>query len=328
MSIDHNITMEWDGQRYHSINFDLKKTYGSRIWKLPVNAGMTCPNRDGRVGYGGCTFCSEGGSGDFALSARMTPVEQLDAQKALLPKIDPDGKFIAYFQAFTNTYAPAEYLRQLFMPVIERPDICILSVATRPDALPDDVIELLASLNRIKPVWVELGLQTIHEDTARWFRRGYDLSCFEDAAARLRRAGLTVIVHTILGFPQEESGQVLDTVRYLNGQDIQGIKLQLLHILKGTELAAEYKAKPFRILTKEAYIDLVIRCLEILSPEIAVHRVTGDAPRKLLIEPQWSTDKHSVLNELHHQMHVQNTWQGKFFQDSGTPLPAHRHSLP
>ena len=305
----------WDEERYHSVTYDLKHTYNDRVWKLPVHAGMTCPNRDGSAGYGGCTFCSEGGSGDFALSPRMPVMEQLDAQKELLKKAGPDSLYIAYFQAFTNTYAPAEYLRSLFTPVIERPDICILSVATRPDALPDDVIEVLASLNRIKPVWVELGLQTIHEDTAKWFRRGYALPCFETAVQKLRRAGLHVIVHTILGFPQENPEQVLDTIRYLNRQDIQGIKLQLLHILKNTELAVQYREKPFPLLTRDAYIDLVIRCLEVLSPETAVHRVTGDAPRSLLIEPQWSLDKHGILNELYHRMRVQDTWQGKRYEN-------------
>ena len=223
------------------------------------------------------------------------------------------GRYIAYFQAYTNTYAPLSRLERLFSEAVSDPEVCVLSIATRPDVLPPEVIALLERLNKIKPVWVELGLQTIHEETARYIRRGYTLPVFDRAVRDLRSAGIEVIVHTILGLPGETDLQMLETLQYLNRSDVQGIKLQLLHILRGTDLAAVYQKTPFPVFSREEYIDLVIRCLETLSPRIVVHRLTGDGPKDLLIAPLWSRDKRGVLNELKHKIALQDTWQGRCF---------------
>ena len=306
--------MYWEDKPYHSLDYELKKRFGEKIYKLSLNGGMTCPNRDGKVGTRGCIFCSEGGSGDFAGSARQSVSEQIEAQKRLLSQKRPVKKYIAYFQAYTNTYAPVNYLEQIFREAISRPEVAVLSIATRPDCLDEDVLELLERLNRIKPVWVELGLQTIHEETAAFIRRGYRLSCFEEAVENLRIRGLEVVVHTILGLPGETQDMVLETMRYLNHKDIQGIKLQLLHILKHTDLAAYYEEHPFPVFSMEEYLQLLIHCLEVLSPDLVIHRLTGDGPKELLIAPLWSSAKRTVLNSLHQELKKQNTWQGRLYQ--------------
>ena len=292
----------WNGKPYHSLDYMLRQRFGEKVYKVTLNGGMTCPNRDGKIGERGCIFCSTGGSGDFAASASLPIPEQIRQQIQMVSAKRPIHKYIAYFQAYTNTYAPVEYLEKIFTEAIQDPDICALSIGTRPDCLEEPVIRLLARLNQIKPVWVELGLQTIHERTARYIRRGYPLSCFEQAMQSLHEAGLEVIVHTILGLPGETSEDVLATMKYLNTCQIQGIKLQLLHVLSGTDLAADYQAGKFSVLDREEYIDLVIRCLEHLDPSIVIHRVTGDGPKDLLIAPLWASRKREVLNLLHHQM--------------------------
>ncbi len=303
----------WNGKPYHSLDYMLRQMFGEKIYKVTLNGGMTCPNRDGKIGERGCIFCSAGGSGDFAASASLSITEQIRQQIQMLSAKRPIHKYIAYFQAYTNTYAPVEYLERIFTEAIQSPDICALSIGTRPDCLEEPVIRLLSRLNQIKPVWVELGLQTIHEHTARYIRRGYPLSCFDQAMQSLHQAGLDVIVHTILGLPGETSRDVLDTMKYLNACQIQGIKLQLLHVLSGTDLAADYQAGKFSVLDREEYIDLVIRCLEHLDPSIVIHRVTGDGPKDLLIAPLWASRKREVLNLLHHQMKEQGSYQGKAF---------------
>ena len=223
----------------------------------------------------------------------------------------PIHEYIAYFQAYTNTYAPVPYLEKIFQEAISHPGIVALSIGTRPDCLEDDVVELLSRLNMVKPVWVELGLQTIHESTAAYIRRGYPLSCFEDSLKRLRTAGLEVVVHTILGLPGESREDMLATMDYLNARDIQGIKLQLLHVLKGTDLAYDYLAGKFKVLERTEYIDLVADCLEHLDPSIVIHRVTGDGPKDLLIAPLWASRKREVLNLLHHRLKERQSFQGK-----------------
>ena len=303
----------WNGKPYHSLDYMLRQMFGGKIYKVTLNGGMTCPNRDGKIGERGCIFCSAGGSGDFAASASLSITEQIRQQIQMLSAKRPIHKYIAYFQAYTNTYAPVEYLERIFTEAIQNPDICAISIGTRPDCLEEPVIRLLSRLNQIKPVWVELGLQTIHEHTARYIRRGYPLSCFDQAMQSLHQAGLDVIVHTILGLPGETSRDVLDTMKYLNACQIQGIKLQLLHVLSGTDLAADYQAGKFSVLDREEYIDLVIRCLEHLDPSIVIHRVTGDGPKDLLIAPLWASRKREVLNLLHHQMKEQGSYQGKAF---------------
>lgn len=306
----------WGEKRYHSLDYALKSQFGEKVYRIALNGGMTCPNRDGKIGYGGCIFCSGMGSGDFAGSACKTITEQLAEGKAILARKRPVHAYIAYFQAFTSTYAPIEYLRKVFTEAIEDPDVKVLAIATRPDCLDSDVLELLDELNQIKPVWVELGLQTMHEETARYIRRGYSLSCFETAVKNLKDAGLEVIVHTILGLPGESKEDILETIDYLNHKDIQGIKLQLLHVLKGTDLASDYLDGKFKVYSMEEYIDLVISCLERLSPDIVVHRVTGDGPKALLIAPLWSSAKKTVLNTLHHECKIRNTWQGRLFHET------------
>lgn len=303
----------WNEKPYHSLDYELKKRFGEKVYRLTLNGGMSCPNRDGKLGYGGCIFCSGGGSGEFAADPALSTRQQIEAGKELLSQKRPVQKYIAYFQAFTNTYGPVEYLRSIFTEAISCPEVVLLSVATRPDCLEPPVVELLAELNRIKPVWVELGLQTMHEDTAAFIRRGYPLPVFEDAVRRLRAAGLEVVTHVILGLPGEDRQRMLSTIHYLNTQDIQGIKLQLLHILKGTDLADYYAKTHFPVFTMEEYIQTVISCVERLRPNIVIHRLTGDGPRDLLIEPQWSSAKRQVLNTIHREFRLQNTWQGRLY---------------
>ena len=295
------------------LDYMLRETFGEKVYKVTLNGGMSCPNRDGKLGTRGCIFCSEGGSGDFAADAALTITEQIDSQIAVLSAKRPIHKYIAYFQAYTNTYAPVEYLRKIFTEAIHHPSVVALSIGTRPDCLGDEVLDLLSELNRIKPVWIELGLQTIHERTAAYIRRGYPLSVFETAVKNLRERGIEVIVHTILGLPGESENDILATMEYLNHRDIQGIKLQLLHVLKGTDLAQEYLEGKFHVYEREEYLNLLIQCLEHLDPKIVIHRMTGDGPKDLLLAPLWTGRKREVLNLLHHQMKVCDSWQGKQF---------------
>lgn len=303
----------WNGKPYHSLDYMLKERFGEKVYKVTLNAGMTCPNRDGKLGRRGCIFCSEGGSGDFAADTHLSITDQINSQISLLSSKRPIRKYIAYFQAYTNTYAPVTYLEKVFYEALSHPDIVALSIGTRPDCLGPDVLNLLSSLNKIKPVWIELGLQTIHEKTAAYIRRGYPLSCFEDAVYRLRQQEIDVIVHTILGLPGESFQDILTTMKYLNTLNIQGIKLQLLHILKGTDLAFDFQAGNFQALDRDEYLDLVEMCLENLDPSIVIHRVTGDGPKDLLIAPLWASRKREVLNLLHHRMKEHQSFQGKQF---------------
>lgn len=304
----------WNGKPYHSFDYMLKERFGEKIYKVALDAGMTCPNRDGTLGSRGCIFCSAGGSGDFAGSRQDSITQQIKKQAASIRKKRGVAKFIAYFQAYTNTYAPVDYLRKIYTEAISHPDIVAVSIGTRPDCLDKDILQLLDELNQQKPVWVELGLQTIHEATAQYIRRGYPLSCFEQAVSELRKRNLDVIVHTILGLPGESKNDILSTMEYLNHQDIQGIKLQLLHVLKGTDLAEDYLAGKFQVYTMEEYLELVIDCLEQLKPEIVIHRLTGDGPKDLLIAPLWSSAKRTVLNTLHRECKLHHSFQGKQYK--------------
>ena len=304
----------WNGKPYHSFDYMLKERFGEKIYKVALNGGMTCPNRDGTLGNRGCIFCSAGGSGDFAGNRQDSITQQIEKQASSIRQKRGVAKFIAYFQAYTNTYAPVDYLRKIYTEAISHPDIVVVSIGTRPDCLDKDILQLLDELNQKKPVWVELGLQTIHETTAQYIRRGYPLSCFEQAVSELRKRNLDVIVHTILGLPGENRNDILSTIEYLNHQDVQGIKLQLLHVLKGTDLADDYLAGKFQVYTMEEYLDLVIDCLEHLNPEIVIHRLTGDGPKDLLIAPLWSSAKRTVLNTLHHKCKLQHSFQGKKYK--------------
>ena len=318
---------------YRDLNTYLRERFGTKVYKLALDGKMTCPNRDGTCGTRGCIFCSAGGSGDFAVrigdgAFHLGLDEAKEHLRGKLGKQFDTAKYIAYFQSYTNTYAPVEYLRELFYTAIEDESVVVLSIATRPDCLPDEVIDLLAELNRIKPVWVELGLQTIHEETARFIRRGYELPVFETAAERLTAAGIEIIVHVILGLPGESREDMLETVRYVTGRaaeeggaqadaaqadrypGIRGIKLQLMHIMSGTDLGDMFDPElevicepadvlPLAIHTSEQYIDILKAALEIIDGRLVIHRLTGDAPRDKLIFPKWSANKRLVLNALH-----------------------------
>lgn len=305
--------MRWGEKRYYSLDYYLKHTYQHKHYKLALHGGMTCPNRDGTLGTRGCIFCSTGGSGEFASDRRLSVTQQIEAGKALLAGKHKDKGYIAYFQAFTNTYAPLPYLKRVFTEAIQHPDIQILSIATRPDCLDCDIISMLYELNQIKPVWIELGLQTIHPASAAFIRRGYDLPIFEDAVFRLRVHGLPVIVHTILFLPGETHDMMLDTIHYLNKLDIQGIKLQLLHILRHTDLELYYREHPFPLPVMEEYFHMLGDCICHLRPDIVIHRLTGDGPRSLLVTPSFSGSKRYVLNQMQSYFKCHDIWQGRSY---------------
>lgn len=305
----------WHGKPYYSLDAWCKNTYGEKCYKIALDAGFTCPNRDGSIGTGGCIFCSAGGSGDFAVEFKNSDLSsQIKKGLSLFHDKKVGTRFIAYFQAYTNTYGPVEKLRAIYEEALNEPTVCGISIATRPDCVGDDVCGLFTNLKEKYPnkfIWVELGLQTIHENTARFIRRGYELPCFEDAFERLSAVGIPVIVHIILGLPGEGTPEIYETISYLNKIKPFGVKLQLLHILKDTDLAAVYKAQPFKVYTLEEYLDVLTGCIARLSPKIVIHRVTGDGPKELLIEPRWSLNKRLVLNSLHAKMKQENIYQGR-----------------
>lgn len=283
--------------KYTTLNNYLKERFGEKVYKIALNGGFTCPNRDGKIGTRGCIFCSKGGSGDFAESPDLTITEQIENGKKRLEKKIKNGKYIAYFQAFTNTYAPVEKLRAIYTEAIIHPDIVALSIGTRPDCLGDNELALLDELNKIKPIFVELGLQTINENTARYIRRGYTLEVYDKAVADLHKIGINVVTHIILGLPGESKNNMLKSVEYAC-KVTDGIKLQLLHILKGTDLAKDYEQGKFEVLTLEQYTEIIKECVQIIPKNVVIHRLTGDGAKKDLIAPLWSADKKTVLNTI------------------------------
>ncbi len=300
-------------EHYRSANSYMKERFGCKVYKLALGGGFTCPNRDGTLGTGGCIFCSGRGSGDFAVDAGEDIVKALEKAKAVIAGKTGAQRFIAYFQSFTGTYAPVERLRELFTGAILQPEIVALSIGTRPDCLGDDVIELLRELNAIKPVWVELGLQTVHEETARIIRRGYELPVFEDAIKRLKAAGLYVIVHMIIGLPGESEEMIYETARYIGRAGADGVKFHLLHVLSGTDLAEDYAAGKFQALRLEEYIELLEGCIRRIPPEMTVHRLTGDGAKRELIAPLWSGDKKRVLNSINRAFDRDGLVQGSLY---------------
>jgi hypothetical protein len=311
---------DWQGKPYYSLDAYCKNTYGEKLYKIALNAGLTCPNRDGTVGTGGCIFCSAGGSGDFAVKMDDYPsiTAQLAAGRSLFGSKQTGQRYIAYFQAYTNTYAPLPYLEQIYREALQEPGVAGISIATRPDCISEEVVTLLVNLNHDFPdkfVWIELGLQTIHEETALFIRRGYRLNVYDSCVTMLKHAHIPVITHIILGLPGETSTDVLETIDHINQSGSWGVKLQLLHILKGTDLDTLYAQGSYTPLTMDAYLELVISCLEHLSPNIVIHRVTGDGPRALLTAPLWSLDKRGVLNSLHHRMKLAGTYQGRLYYE-------------
>lgn len=283
---------------YYSLNKYLQDNFGQKIYKIALDGGFTCPNRDGTLGTKGCIFCSEKGSGDFAQSRKDSITRQIELGKEKLSGKIRNGKYIAYFQAFTNTYAPVEQLQRVYEEAIYHEDIAVVSIATRPDCLPEEVLKLLKELNRVKPVWIELGLQTIHEKTAKYIRRGYALPVYDDAMKRLKDAGISVIVHVILGLPGECENEMKETVSYVGKSGADGIKLQLLHVIKGTDLEKEFSEGKFRTLEMDEYVKLVADCIALLPENVVIHRMTGDGDKSSLIAPLWSRDKKRVLNAL------------------------------
>lgn len=283
---------------YLSFNKYLKDKFGQKVYKISLDGGFTCPNRDGKIDTRGCIFCSKGGSGDFAQNRNLSITEQIENGKKIAEKKIKSGKYIAYFQAFTNTYAPVEILRAKYSEAIKHPDIVALSIATRPDCLGDDVIELLDEMNKIKPVFVELGLQTIHSDSAKYIRRGYGLEVYNEAVKKLKNIGVNIVVHIILGLPNESEEDMLESVKYVCQSQIDGIKLQLLHIIAGTDLAKDYEKGLFKTLEFDEYVELIAKCVAIIPKNIVIHRLTGDGAKKDLIAPLWSADKKKVLNAI------------------------------
>lgn len=287
--------------KYTTLNSYLKEKFGCKVYKISLDCGFTCPNRDGALGYGGCIFCSEGGSGDFAESRSMSVTEQIESGKEKVKNKIKSGKYIAYFQAFTNTYADVNTLEKIFSQAINHPDIVALSVATRPDCLEQEKVELLGRLNKIKPIFVELGLQTVNEETAKYIRRGYTLDVYDDAVERLHEQGINVVTHIIIGLPYETKEDMLSSVKYVC-KVTDGIKLQLLHILKGTDLAKDYCEHKFEVLTLEEYTDIIAECVKIIPENVVIHRLTGDGSKKDLIAPLWSADKKKVLNTINKRL--------------------------
>lgn len=296
-------------KHYNSLNEYYKTKYGKKVYKLSISGSMTCPNRDGKLGNKGCVFCSEGGSGEFSASSSLSITDQLESAKLRVKDKTKDNAYIAYFQPFTNTYADVEYLRRIYYEAIEPDFIVGLSIGTRPDCLEDDKIELLSEINRLKPVSVELGLQTIHPSTAEYIRRGYSLDIYDNAVDKLKSNGIEVVTHIIIGLPGETEDMILESVRYA-GERTDGIKLQLLHVLKNTDLAKDYEEGKFEILSLEKYTDIICKAIEILPENVIIHRITGDGDKKLLIAPMWSTDKKRVLNYMNKEFDKRNIKQG------------------
>ena len=284
--------------KYTTLNAYLKEQFGCKVYKIAIDGGFTCPNRDGTIDTRGCIFCSKGGSGDFAQSRTLSITEQIEQGKSLVSKKIKDGKYIAYFQAFTNTYGKPETLRKMYLEAVRHPDVVALSVATRPDCLGEEVLAVLDEINRLKPVFAELGLQTIHPKTAAYIRRGYPLERYDQAVSDLHRIHINVVTHLILGLPGESREEMLESVEYVC-RVTDGIKLQLLHILDGTDLADEYRKGKVEVLSLDEYAELIKQCVEIIPENVVIHRLTGDGAKRDLVAPLWSADKKKVLNTIH-----------------------------
>lgn len=304
---------EWNGKRYHSFNYYLRNKFGEKIYKISLDGGFTCPNRDGKAGFGGCTFCSSKGSGDYAGSRALPILKQFEDRKEMMEKKWKNGKYIAYFQAYTNTYAPVSVLRKKYEDALSQENVVGLSIATRPDCFTDEILDLLDEINSKTFLIIELGLQTIHDESARNFNRGYDFIVFKNTLKQLQDRKIHVVVHTIFGLPGETKEQMLETIDYVAHSGADGIKFHLLHLMKHTKMEKQYENKEFQLLTQEDYIDLICKGVAMLPENMVVHRLTGDAPRELLIGPMWSLKKWEVLNSIDKALVDNNIWQGKDF---------------
>lgn len=289
----------------------LKEEYGTKIHKLLLSSGMTCPNRDGKCGFGGCIFCSGNGSGEFSQDSDISLTEQIEREKLKLTDKSKSEKYIAYFQAFSNTYQTPDYLRNLYLPVVQRDDIAILSIATRPDCLSDDIIEVLTELNKIKPVWIELGLQTIKEKTAQFINRGYKLNVYDEAVKKLRTGGIKVITHLILGLPKETKEDMIASAKY-TGRVSDGIKFHLLYVVKNTKLAELYKKGEIQLISQEDYIQTLCDCIRNIPKTVVIHRLTGDPDKSALLAPLWSANKIEILREINYAIYDKNVIQGEY----------------
>lgn len=304
----------FDQKRYHSWNYHLKQTFGHKVFKVAIDGGFDCPNRDGTVAQGGCTFCSASGSGDFAGNRAEDLKTQFYKVKSRMHNKWKDGKYMAYFQAFTNTHAPVEVLREKFETVLKEDGVVGLSIATRPDCLPDDVVEYLAELNERTYLWIELGLQTIHQTTADVINRAHDFDCYLKGVEKLRKHNIRICSHIINGLPGEDYDMMLATARRVSEMDVQGLKIHLLHLLKGTPMVKQYEKGLLQFLSKEDYVNLVVDQLEMIPPEIIIHRITGDGPPDQMIGPMWSMNKWEVLNDIDAELKRRNSRQGKYFK--------------
>ena len=303
----------WDNKRYHTLNYYYRELFGEKVFKVSLDAGLTCPNRDGVVATGGCIFCSSRGSGDFAGDRRLELKQQFKEVKDRMHQKWPKAKYIAYFQAFSNTYAPAEELRELYDAVLEEEGVVGVSIATRPDCLPDDVLDVLEELNKKTKLWVELGLQTIHEHTQQLINRAHSYEVFLEGVRKLRERNIDVITHIIVNLPNETREEMMETAKAVAQMPIQGVKIHMLHLLKKTPMMKLYREGKLPFMNREEYTELVVDMLEILPPEMVVHRLTGDGPPDLLVEPLWTLKKWEVLNGIDKELKDRNTWQGKYF---------------
>ena len=300
-----------NNKRYHTLDYFYKHKFNSKVFKVSLNAGLSCPNIDGTVGKGGCIYCSNSGSGEFAGNKNDDIITQFNEIKKMMLKKWPNAKYIGYFQAHTNTYAPVETLKKLYEPILQQENVVGLNIATRPDAISDECLKYLEELNKKTYLTIELGLQTIHKKTTKIINRCHTLECFENMVKKLREKNINVVVHIINGLPYETKEDMIKTAKYLNTLDIQGIKIHMLSVIKNTKLEKLYQLKPFNILTEEEYIDIVINQLENLSPEIVINRITGDPKLDDLIQPTWLVKKFCVLNNIDKEMVKRNTYQGK-----------------
>ena len=301
----------YNNKRYHTLDYFYKNKFNSKVFKISLNAGFTCPNIDGTVGYGGCIYCSNLGSGEYAGDKNKDLVTQFNEVKEIMEKKWKDGKYIGYFQAHTNTYAPLNVLIEKYETILKLDNVIGLNIATRPDSITNECMDYLEKLSKKTYLTIELGLQTIHEKTSNFINRCHSLKCFENCVKELRKRNINVVVHVINGLPYETKNMMIDTIKYLNNLDIQGLKIHMLSILKNTKLEKIYKEKPFHILTKEEYVDIVCDQLEYLRPEIVINRITGDPKLEDLIEPNWLPKKFTVLNEIDKEMARRNSYQGK-----------------
>lgn len=312
--------LSWGDKRYHTWNYHLRNQFGEKVFKVPLDGGFTCPNRDGTVAAGGCTFCSPLGSGDFAGDRRDDLVQQFRQVRDRMHQKWPKARYIGYFQAFSNTYAPVDVLRPMYECILEQPGVVGLSIATRPDCLPDDVLDLLEEINQRTYLWVELGLQTIHDQTSDLINRGHDYACFLDGVAKLRSRGIRTCAHIIFGLPQETETMMLETAEACSTMDIQGLKIHSLHLLRKTPMVKQYRDGLVRLLDKDTYIRLVVESLEMMPPDMIMHRVTGDGPPDLMIGPMWSTKKWEALNAIDKELSQRDSWQGKRWSPHKTAI--------